>query len=352
MIYRDRGMRIWMVKFKKGGKVIRRSTGTSSKQVARRIEAKIRASLALDQWGILDPRPKTTLEEFLTTSYLPFVTSKFSGVKTLKYYEYGSSLLCKSELAHLKLDEITDQHAAQFASRNAHFSPSTINCALRTLRRSLNLAEEWGKMNRSPKIRLARGENQRERVLSEEEIRRYLEKCRQPLKDVALIMLNTGFRPDEVFSLRRDQLSFEGKGTIRVIEGKSRAARRMLPMVPEVRRVLEERLHLQQSDWVFPSASKAGHFNQGSAKKQHAKALKDSGVKPFEPYILRHTALTNLGRYFDAYTLARIAGHSSIIMTSRYIHPQADAIETGFDRMLSEGSVRVVSEPKEIPKFP
>jgi integrase len=52
---------------------------------------------------------------------------------------------------------------------------------------------------------------------------------------------------------------------------------------------------------------------------------------PFEPYVLRHTALTQLAQAgCDAFTLARIAGHSSITITQRYIHPQADAIERAF----------------------
>jgi site-specific recombinase XerD len=49
------------------------------------------------------------------------------------------------------------------------------------------------------------------------------------------------------------------------------------------------------------------------------------------PYIFRHTALTNLAKKgADAHTLARIAGHSSIVITMRYVHPQADAIERAF----------------------
>ena len=51
----------------------------------------------------------------------------------------------------------------------------------------------------------------------------------------------------------------------------------------------------------------------------------------FQPYILRYTALTQLAQSgCDAFTLARIAGCSSITITQRYIHPQADAIERGF----------------------
>jgi hypothetical protein len=46
------------------------------------------------------------------------------------------------------------------------------------------------------------------------------------------------------------------------------------------------------------------------------------------PYILRHTALTRLGEKAggNVFALASIAGHSSITVTQRYIHPQADTI--------------------------
>ena len=35
----------------------------------------------------------------------------------------------------------------------------------------------------------------------------------------------------------------------------------------------------------------------------------------------------------DAFTLARIAGHSSITITQKYVHPQADAIERAFSKL-------------------
>jgi hypothetical protein len=62
-------------------------------------------------------------------------------------------------------------------------------------------------------------------------------------------------------------------------------------------------------------------------------------VRNFQPYVLRHTALTNLAKYgADAYTLARIAGHSSIVITMRYVHPQADSIERAF--ALAHGTLK------------
>jgi hypothetical protein len=64
-----------------------------------------------------------------------------------------------------------------------------------------------------------------------------------------------------------------------------------------------------------------------SLKKQHKAALKDSKVRPFVLYSLRHTFLTRLGESgCDVWTLARIAGHSSIAMSSRYVHPSADKV--------------------------
>jgi len=61
--------------------------------------------------------------------------------------------------------------------------------------------------------------------------------------------------------------------------------------------------------------------------------------KPFEPYrtspLRAHAALWRESGC-DAFTLARIAGHSSITITQRYCHPQADAIERAFGN-LSDG---------------
>jgi integrase len=213
------------------------------------------------------------------------------------------------------------------------------------LRRALNLAYEWGKLDRPAKISLAKGERQRDRVLSDAEWQQYIAECPQPWHDAAIIIRGTGMRPGEVFTLRWENIYLNGNGgLVQVTQGKTKAARRMLPMVPAVYAALKAR-HDETGNpaegWVFPSGSREGHFNKDTAKDQHrkaieaanAKAKKNEGkaLKPFEPYVLRHTALTQLAQAgCDAFTLARIAGHSSITITQRYIHPQADAIERAF----------------------
>lgn len=256
---------------------------------------------------------------------------------TVRYYVQGSNMLLKSEMAGMRLDELTDQHARDFARKLSALSPSGINRGLRTLRRVLNLAYEWGKLDRPAKIKLAAGERQRDRVLDEKEITKYLAACPQPWKDCAALILDEGFRPGEVFSLCWEAvlLNNDGTGLIQIVDGKSRAARRTLPMTPRVHALLSARHEASGrpgDGWIFPSGSLVGHLNGDVAKEQHTKALDDCGVQAFVPYTLRHTALTMLGTaaHGDMFTLARIAGHSSITVTQRYIHPQAEAIQRVF----------------------
>ena len=139
----------------------------------------------------------------------------------------------------------------------------------------------------------------------------------------------------EDFSHQTAGLVNRAGGLLQITDGKSPAAKRMLPLVPAVFDALKARQKEQGSPiggWLFPADTRSGHLeSDGLAKAQHSLALKNSDVKHFEPYCLRHTALTNLGEAgCDAFTLARIAGHSSITITQRYVHPQADAIERAF----------------------
>ena len=84
--------------------------------------------------------------------------------------------------------------------------------------------------------------------------------------------------------------------------------------------------------WSAPTRS--GHLEKSTLKKQHKKALRLSRVRPFVLYSLRHTFLTRLGESgCDAWTLARIAGHSSVAMSARYVHPSEDAVLAALDRL-------------------
>jgi integrase len=294
-------------------------------------------------WG--KARTMPTLKDFLENRFLPDAETRHK-VKpaTYRYYKQSSDMLKRSALANLRLDELTEEHAQAYAAEFRHLSPSGINRGLRTLRRAMNLAFKWNVIDKPVKVELAKGEVQRERVLTAEELAVYLSKCLQPWRDCAAIIADEGMRPGEVFALQWQHvlLSEDGSqtGMIQIVEGKSKAARRILPMTPAVFSLLKARREaagVLTAGWIFPNASREGHLTvDGIAKAQHKKALEESGVAPFPPYTLRHTALTRLGAASggDVFALARIAGHSSIAITQRYVHPQAETIDRVFAKAL------------------
>jgi integrase len=300
-------------------------------------------------WG--KARSMPTLKGFLDDRFLPDVELTHKGKPaTVRYYKNGVAMLGRSKLAALRLDELTGEHSGMFAGEVSRLSPSGINMGLRTLRRALNLAYQWGVIDKPVKVELAKGENQRDRVLSAEELEAYLEHCPQPWKDAATVIVDEGMRPGEVFVLRWSHI-FMGEnetGLIRVVDGKSKAARRVLPMTPRVYGLLQARYKDQEmpvDGWVFPTQSKHGHLEVQTAKRQHATALENSGIAPFVPYVLRHTALTRIGKAArgDVFALAKIAGHSSITITQKYVHPEAETIDEVFARL------SVGSEKKPVP---
>jgi integrase len=67
---------------------------------------------------------------------------------------------------------------------------------------------------------------------------------------------------------------------------------------------------------------------------QHKSAVKESKVRAFVIYSFRHTFLTRLGESgCDAWTLARIAGHSNIAISQWYVHPSEDAVLSAMCRL-------------------
>src|SRR5215813_3444140 len=230
MIYK-RGKVYWY-KFMWKGDLVRESTKQGNNKVARDMESAHRTALAKGEVGIREKKPAPTLKEFLKNDFLPFAKTKHSAKPlTYRYYKQGSDLLLKSTMAGLRLDEITGQHSQAFAAKLSALSASGVNRGLRTLRRALNLAFDWGKLERSIKVALVTGEHQRDRVLTADEESKYLNACPQPWKDCATMILDEGFRPGEVFALRWTHilLNDDGTGLNQIVDGKSKAARRVLP---------------------------------------------------------------------------------------------------------------------------
>jgi integrase len=98
--------------------------------------------------------------------------------------------------------------------------------------------------------------------------------------------------------------------------------------------VLARRKEDTESRWVF--LGKQGKpFVGTSLNHQHQKARKALKLpKDFVIHSLRHTMLTRLGEAgADAFTIMRIAGHSSVLISQRYVHPSPESLGRAFERL-------------------
>lgn len=343
MIYK-RG-RVYWYKFVWQGETIRESTKQGNDKVARQMEAAHRTSLAKGEVGIRERKPTMTLSKFCDERFEPWAKATFgqSSPKTwLDFYRVGLRAIRNHRgIASRRLDEITSERAAEFAAyrQSQGLQVSTVNSSLRVLRRMLRLAVEWGELQSMPTIKRLPGERHRERVVGYDEEARYLTAASELLSAVATVLIDTGMRPEECYRLRWESIAWANgrNGTLLVTHGKTAAARRVLPMTPRVRAILEsrwQRMERPVEGWAWPAATSSGHVEPSSLKKQHRNAQRLADVRPFVLYSLRHTFLTRLGESgCDAWTLARIAGHSSIAISSRYVHPSEDAVLSAMSRL-------------------
>ena len=90
------------------------------------------------------------------------------------------------------------------------------------------------------KVKFLREDNEQMRVLTADEERRYLMAAPQPLHDIAVLMIETGMRPDEVSRIHRDNLHLED-GYYFNPYGKTKAARRKVPLNERALAVLTRR---------------------------------------------------------------------------------------------------------------
>jgi integrase len=248
--------------------------------------------------------------------------------KSRRYYRVGWNQIRGTPLMGMNLDRITTEELDSLALGG---SPSYVNQALRTLRRLLGKAAEWKVIAVPPTVKLMK-EVGREITIDRETEAKLLAVAKQPVKDVLIIMQDTGMRPDEVFRIRVENIDW----TRRLIfnpGGKTKAARRHVPISERMLDILMLRCSGKREGWLFPSARAAGgHLT--TVAKQFRDARSKAGLPgQLVLYCARHTFGT--AAYEATGNLAmvmNVMGHTDVRTSMRYQHPVLDSVREAIDQ--------------------
>ena len=332
---------------------IRQSAKTQNKNAAKDVEDEHRRALRLGEIHPNDPWPKPAVSappvfRAFSKEFLAYAkTHTKPGTHTF----YGVSLeriLTFAAIADAPLNAITGDLVSRYARYRQEIpknSVVTVNGDLRTLRRVLHLAVEWGKLDRVPAIHELPQPKGRERVVSFAEEALYLANASENLRDAAILAVDTGMRPNsELFPLRWSDVDLRVSaecphGVIHVRQGKTESAQRSLPLTPRAADVLQRRKRENDakktaSAFVFPGDGISGHIV--SMQHPHEKAIEDATLASFEFYCWRHTFGTRAAQSgMDRFTLARLMGHSSPSVAARYyIHVTETHVAAGFGKFV------------------
>jgi len=284
--------------------------------------AGLKLAAALEGSNPLD-RKSPTLREY-SSKFLEWVKTARLEPQSRRYYRNGWRLLKKTSIAGMRMDHITADAAEALRFSG---SPANGNNALRTLRRMLHKAKEGKLLTQVPEFKLFK-EDGRSQRLDDEAERKLLPVAEQPLKDIIIVMRDTGMRNvRELYRLRIENINFNNR-VIFNPNSKSAKGRRFIPISDRAMEILKMRCNGRPSGWVFQSVRKGKHIGAALVNRQWVKAREAAGLpEDLVLYCARHDFGTfvmsktgNLKAVMDA------MGHADVKIAMTYQHPELDIV--------------------------
>jgi len=236
-------------------------------------------------------------------------------------------------LGRTKLAEIT---RTMILEHRAHrlkdgCSKSTTNRELALLSKMFNWAEEQGYSRGNPAKgikKFSEADAIRTRVLSKKEEAGLIEELAPHVRPIALAALNTGLRYRELLNLPWKNVDLE-KNRLKVERTKSGKAR-IVP-INSLLHELFDRLKLLRANGlgrIFPFKSVRTAFEN---------ACRRAKIEDFHFHDLRRTFGTRLlEKGVDIVTISKLLGHSSVLVTQRYLHPSDALSDEAVEKLVED----------------
>jgi integrase len=333
--------KVYWFHFVWNGQSVQRSTKQGNKRIAETIEATCKSSLAKSEAGIVEkkkmPTFKAALLDFLKWSEqehrahpATFRRYQVSSGALLRYFKDAPlDKILPDDVERFKTARLSDfttvRSKAKRRITSKLISPATVNRELACLKAIFNNVLKSDVTLRNPvsRVKFCEENNEQTRVVSYDEQERYLAAATPMLRNVAMLMLETGMRPEEVYRIRRENVVLAKAYLVNPF-GKTKAARRRVPLTAAASAVLKHVMTATTGGYLFQCETDASR-PVPKVNNAHDRAVKAGKVAAFRLYDLRHTWATRAAMAgVDLVTLAAMLGHSRIQMVLRYAHPTQD----------------------------
>ena len=275
----------------------------------------------------LDRKPPTLREYAM--DFLQWVEAGRLESDSRRYYRNGWRLLAQTKITVMRMDQISKDEVEKLQFPG---SASNGNNALRTLRRMFTKAKENRLILELPDFALFK-EHGRSLRLNDDAERRLSAVAEQPLKDIIVVMRDTGMRnARELYCMRVENVDFDA-GTIFTPDSKTESGRRFIPMSSRVKQILEVRCKGRSEGWVWMSRYKGKHIGEGMVYRQWARARQAAGL-PCE--LVLYCARHDFGSFVLAKTgnlkaVMNAMGHGDVRSAMVYQHPEGEIIRTALN---------------------
>jgi len=304
-----------------GAKLKRWKTGTLNKTAAKQQETLIKTDLMKEivksDEAVKCPTFAVWGETYLSLEEVKALSTYQDRVESVRLQLIP--FFGKKSLADITPADV-EAFRAQRKLRNGKApTAATVNADHAFLKHILSVAERRSFIatNVAKRVPLPSPNNERDRILTEDEWKRLYAAASPHLKPIVLVAYQLGLRLGEILGLTWDQIDLQrGFIKLRAKDTKTKEAR-LVPLTPEVRSSLAEiaKVRRLNTNRVFLYQGKPVR----EIKKAFHNAVRATGVENLRFHDLRHCAATNLRRAgVDTVTAMKIVGHKSERMHRRY----------------------------------
>jgi integrase len=370
-------VREWKRGKKVGFEVDIRFTYPDGVPYRRRIKAPVESKSAAKRWGEAkerdllmrpvptrpDARPRLpdkqdqaerkeipTLKEFGPRFVDGYARANRQKASTVFTKERILALHLFPTLGHRRLDGITNEDVAHLKAGFQRLAPKTINNVLNVLSKLLNVAVEWGVLDRRPcTIKLLKTITPIMSFYEEEQYARLVDAAKTMDGRVHLMIVlggDAGLRRGEMVALqpcdvdlRRNQLHVRRAAWRGIVDSPKSGRGRIIPMTDVLASAISTPRHLRGPNvFVEDDGSPA---DENLLQDWMEQATRRAGLDVTRSlHILRHTFCSRLAmKGAPAKAIQELAGHQSLGTTLRYMHLSPAARESAIRLLDGSGHI-------------